>query len=148
MPQLIRLPSFKREVEYLVEQAKQIHERGVCWNEMAIAYRTRFIAEQVYQQFQQASVPVEWVNRDSNSRFYKPGENSIKLLTMHASKGLEFPVVLIPGIGYLPDQRNRVEEEARLLYVAMTRAIDQLVMTYHQPSEVVKRVERALGNVG
>ncbi len=66
--------------------------------------------------------------------FDYPDEASIKLMTMHSSKGLEFPVVFIPGVSFMPHEYNTPEEEARLLYVAMTRAIEQLIMTCDRAS--------------
>ncbi len=44
-------------------------------------------------------------------------------------------------VGYLPNQYSTPEEEARLLYVAMTRAIDQLIMTCDRDSEFVKKIQ-------
>lgn len=144
MPELIRLPSFKHEVDYLTERVQQFYERGTPWNEMAIVYRSKFMGERIYQQLQQAQVPVEWVNATSASRHFNLAEPSIKLITMHSSKGLEFPVVFIPGVGYLPNQYSTVQEETRLFYVAMTRAIDQLVLTCDRDSEFVSKVGAAL----
>ncbi|MHC5718765.1 MAG: 3'-5' exonuclease, partial [Nostoc sp.] len=68
-------------------------------------------------------------------------------ITMHSSKGLEFPVVLIPGIGFMPHEYNTPEEEARLLYVAMTRAMEQLILTSDRSSEFTSRLETVLGKV-
>lgn len=76
----------------------------------------------------------------------------VKLLSMHASKGLEFSVVFIIGMneGVLPHQRSinekMVSEERRLCYVSMTRARHRLAMSYRvhqdkkslQPSRFLK----------
>lgn len=48
---------------------------------------------------------------------------------MHASKGLEFPVVVLPGVGQLPEPDEDPEEEARIFYVAATRATHRLIVT-------------------
>jgi DNA helicase-2/ATP-dependent DNA helicase PcrA len=63
--------------------------------------------------------------------------NSVTMMTLHSSKGLEFPVIFIAGMemGLFPLQRNfadnsELEEERRLLYVGMTRAEENLYLTY------------------
>ncbi|AHG60968.1 Rep [Buchnera aphidicola str. G002 (Myzus persicae)] len=63
-------------------------------------------------------------------------EDKVQLMTLHASKGLEFPSVFIIGMceGILPNHKsindNNIEEERRLTYVGITRAKKQLFFTY------------------
>lgn len=64
-------------------------------------------------------------------------KNAITLMTLHAAKGLEFPVVFIIGMeeGLFPHSRSlmdrgELEEERRLCYVGMTRAKEKLYLTY------------------
>jgi len=64
--------------------------------------------------------------------FYDPTADAIALLTIHASKGLEFPCVFLIGTeeGILPSARGDEAEEKRLFYVAATRARERLEITH------------------
>lgn len=69
----------------------------------------------------------------------KENQNGITLMTLHAAKGLEFPIVFIVGMeeGIFPHSRSlwekeQLEEERRLCYVGITRAKEMLYLTYAQ----------------
>jgi superfamily I DNA/RNA helicase len=66
---------------------------------------------------------------------WKPNIEAVNLMTLHASKGLEFNCVFIAGCedGLMPyslNQTSNTEEEQRLLYVGMTRAKNYLFLTH------------------
>ncbi|HYT86196.1 MAG TPA: 3'-5' exonuclease [Burkholderiales bacterium] len=72
----------------------------------------------------------------TDTDFYDPRADRVSLLTLHAAKGLEFPVVFIVGLedGILPLHWSEPDdaalaEERRLFYVGMTRAKDRLILS-------------------
>ncbi|MDP3816119.1 DNA helicase II [Pseudomonas sp.] len=81
-------------------------------------------------------------------------EDSVQLMTLHSAKGLEFPQVFLVGMeeGLFPhkmslEEPGRLEEERRLAYVGITRAMSKLVITYAETrrlygSETYNKVSR------
>ncbi len=85
----------------------------------------------------------------SGSKVYS--QDAVQLMTMHASKGLEFPVVFIYGVneGRIPLRNSAsdidIDEERRLFYVGMTRAQDELILlTSGTPSLFIADTEEQL----
>jgi len=80
---------------------------------------------------------LEYVALISDIDLYKKQEDVVTVMTLHSAKGLEFPVVFITGFeeGIFPHSRSvhnseELEEERRLCYVGMTRAMERLYLTY------------------
>ncbi len=88
-------------------------------------------------------------------------EDCVQLMTLHSAKGLEFPVVFMCGVeeGLFPhymvqEDPTKIEEERRLCYVGMTRAMEKLFLTYaesrrlhgkevfHRPSRFIKDIPK------
>ena len=59
---------------------------------------------------------------------FDPASDTIKVITMKVSKGLELPVVALPGVGHMPAKGKAEEEAAGVFYVAATRATQRLVI--------------------
>jgi superfamily I DNA/RNA helicase len=83
----------------------------------------------------------------TDTDIYDSQAEKVILMTMHAAKGLEFPIIFITGCenGYLPFEksdkgRNDINEERRLFYVAMTRAKKRLYLTYAKKRRIYGKV--------
>ena len=72
--------------------------------------------------------------RDYESEVESKQKQEVQLMTMHAAKGLEFPIVFVIGVeeDLIPHHKlgSDISEERRLFYVGVTRAKEQLIMTH------------------
>ena len=59
---------------------------------------------------------------------FDPSQDRIKVVTLHVSKGLEFPVVALVGVGHMPAKGEDEREGARLFCVAAARATQRVVI--------------------
>lgn len=124
-PLVIKLPSLREEAEYIAQHLKAAHASGTPWHDMAVIYHDyAAVGKEVLATLRRLRIPVTY---HSDIQFAED-EQTVKFLTMHSCKGLEFPMVAIPGVGLLGIDEKRKEEDARLLYVAMTRATRELVV--------------------
>jgi superfamily I DNA/RNA helicase len=137
-PKLIRARCLADEAKQIALELKSLNAGGRAWRDMAVLFCAHFIGDEVVKALQQANIPFERLEKGS-SRKYKAGEDSVKVMTMHASKGLEFPVVAIAGLGHMPYRPDQEADDARLLYVAMTRATERLVLTASKASVFVQK---------
>jgi len=124
-PVVIRLPSLREESVKIAELLSAAHEEGHAWGDMAIICRHYSEMERCAAVLRHRQLPHE-VRKGSGT--FNPLADTIKLLTMHASKGLEFPVVALSGVGQMPEEGQDEAEEARLFYVAATRATQRLLI--------------------
>jgi superfamily I DNA/RNA helicase len=128
-PQVIALPNLRVELQYITGHLQQLRSEGLRWSDMAVLYRTVDVGDAAIHQLQKSGIPSQWVGTRAPQSALRPMEDSVKVITFHSSKGLEFPVIAIPGVGRPSRHVKDAKEEARLLYVAMTRAVDRLVLT-------------------
>ncbi|CAN5151678.1 nuclease-related domain-containing DEAD/DEAH box helicase [soil metagenome] len=125
-PLIIRLPSLRDEAAKVATLLSAAHQEGHAWGDMAVICRRYDEMDACAQALGRWKLPHE-VRQGTGS--FHPNEDTIKVLTMHASKGLEFPVVALVGVGRMPAAGEDEQEEARLFYVGATRATQRLVIT-------------------
>jgi superfamily I DNA/RNA helicase len=108
--------------QFITGEIAAIHGAGRRYQEVAVLVRGKTELAYVRAELRRGGIPY--------------GKDGVHVMTLHAAKGLEFPVVYLPGIdeGILPHWNatnagsDSVEEERRLLYVGVTRAAEQLTL--------------------
>ncbi|HCD9752273.1 NERD domain-containing protein/DEAD/DEAH box helicase [Pseudomonas aeruginosa] len=144
-PELIHCASERKEWQCLVERIRDAQAHGRALSDIAIVYRHHTQGQRAERALQEAGIPcASGLSTQGRASLYGASD-SVKLVSMHSSKGLEFGLVLIPGLHEMPRTNEDESDEARLLYVAMTRAIDRLVMTYREGTGFTGRVAEAIG---
>jgi hypothetical protein len=125
-PLIIRLPNPGEEPARIADLLANAHQEGHAWGDMAVLCRKISQLDDVARALKARKLPHQ-VRKSSGG--YDPVADNIKVMTMHASKGLEWPVVALAGVGQMPGEGEDEKEEARLFYVAATRGTQKLLIT-------------------
>lgn len=127
---------YEQEAAYIVRFFRHMHdEQEIPWSDMCVTCLSGWMGEILQAGFAAAGIPHHWLGSAQAKKRFESKDPSVKLMTMHSSKGLEFPVVAVSGVGHLPGNHLNNQEAAKLLYVAMTRATEKLLLTTNRETE-------------
>jgi len=124
-PLIINLPSLRDEAYAIADSLRAAHNEGHAWGDMAVLCRDWHTINLCADALHQRGLPFRVRERPGD---FQPAADHIHVMTMRVSKGLEFPVVALPGVGHMPAPGEAEKDEARLFYVAATRATQRLVL--------------------
>ncbi|TAK99752.1 MAG: DNA helicase II [Aquabacterium sp.] len=119
-PRVFFLSSPQAEIDKIVDLMAAAHREGHAWADMAVLCRAHWQVEKCKQALHDRGFPI---TEDISSDDFV---DAISVMTMHVSKGLEFPVVALCGVGGMPVQGTNEKDEAKVFYVAATRATNKL----------------------
>ena len=146
VPELVRAANEREELAAIVQHIRDEQARGRRLDDIALVYRHKWHGEQLQQALQAAGIASKLADDQGKATLFVV-KDCVKLLTMHSSKGLEFPLVIIPFLGQLPKTGEDEAHEARLLYVAMTRATERLLMVHSADSVFSARIRVSINEV-
>jgi hypothetical protein len=124
-PLIVRLPSLRAEATRVAELLGSAHQEGHAWGDMAIICRHHSEIDECAGVLRQRGLPHQ-VRKGASS--FHPAADTIKVLTMHTSKGMDCPVVALVGAGHMPVPGEDECEEAKLFYVGATRSTHKLII--------------------
>ncbi|HQS32378.1 MAG: DNA helicase II [Polaromonas sp. 24-62-144] len=122
-PIIIKLPTLREEAFAIADHLASAHNEGFAWGDMAILCADWNTMDLCADALAQRKLPHRVRKRSGD---YQPSADAIQVMTMKVSKGLEFPVVALPGVGHMPAPGEDEKEAARVFYVAATRATHKL----------------------
>jgi hypothetical protein len=143
LPVLVEARDALQEAALLAERIEAALAAGTAPDDVAVLCRTKALMRPVAQALAQRGIPLQSMNA-MGFRHFDWSRPSVKLLTLHSAKGLEFGLVCVAGLQALPMHDEALEDAVRLLYVAMTRATRELVLSASGESAVVRQVRAAL----
>lgn len=141
-PEVKTFNSYEEEAGYIADIFKKMHdEHEIPLSDMCVIYRSNWMGEKLHSKLTSIGVPCQWLGDSQAKKQFKSSADSVKLMTMHSSKGLEFPMVAVSGVGNMPADGEETVSAAKLLYVAMTRSTKKLLLTGHKETEFLSRLE-------
>lgn len=148
MPELLPCRDARDEAAAIAKRIQGALQEGASPNDFGVVCRSRRLANLVASKLVQEQVPCTLASDDAKRHLFS-GPAAVKVMTIHSSKGLEFETVFIPGLCEIADDEGAeaLTKEARLLYVAMTRALNRLVILHHRSTAMADRVRNAIADV-
>jgi len=117
------------EFDYVMRCVNKWMDAGHRPNEIAILVPGNKMAENLAERLNKAGIPNLCLVGKNNKAAYDPGQPLVTVLTIHSSKGLEFETVILAGVENIQFVAKELVDQVRLVYVGMTRAKSQLLVT-------------------
>ncbi|WP_407270371.1 transcriptional repressor LexA [Radiobacillus sp. PE A8.2] len=137
----------QQQLDFLIEEITSLHN-DYSYRDICLVAREKRIIESTATSLEGAGIPCELLNTNEP----KFAADTVKLITMHSIKGLEFKVIFLINLdeGVIPnnaqgmDDEETLTEERKLMYVGMTRANELLYMSsVNRPSCFIREIDNS-----
>jgi len=152
-PLVKKTSSFHDEARSIANEIKRLHDiENIDYSQIAVFYRVKQMSipyvKILINTFKKHGIPYYWISENFESkRRFDRNESTVKISTVESAKGLEFKVVFVCNLDSFPllIGDNDLQHEARLLYIAMTRAMERLYLSYSGRSVFTEYLEEMGG---
>lgn len=151
-PLIKKFRNLREEMNFVAKSITFLHrEKNIPFHDIVILYRvknshhTSYIDE-IKDSLVQHELPFTWITESPEAkRNFNRDEATVKISTIDSAKGLDFRAVFIVNVENMPFPLEEVEErEVSLLYIAMTRALEWLFLTYSGESKFTQYLDKVL----
>ena len=129
-----------QEIEYAVRCLKAWNSKGKAWKDMAVLYPGGAAGKLMAAALKKERIPCVWLASSEFKKRYDPNSESINVMPIPSSKGLEFDTVIILDSSYQSsfqeDDDVDLAGDVRRMYVGLTRAQERLLVSHHRRNQM------------
>ncbi|MGC1404421.1 MAG: 3'-5' exonuclease, partial [Thermodesulfobacteriota bacterium] len=160
VPELPRFRTREEVEDFILKEILNLLKLGECRrSEIAIlyddklygpegfSYQGKEVPRRILKKLESAGIPVNWVSQNVRSKeLFDITTDRVSLISIHSAKGLDFDLVYLVGVDQVIPTDETRKRLIRLLYVAITRAKQRLVIPYVEETEIITRLKACLTN--
>lgn len=145
-PKVLECGDLRDEARAMASEVARLVSGGVDVKDIAVMYGHRDLQDELWSECRRRDLPYFHIQHKGGKRSEDRRDlamrvrDKVRVSTIHGLKGLEFSRIVIGGVNrtYVPDTPNEEQTDAakRLVYVGMTRAMDELVITYSGEGQI------------
>lgn len=150
-PQLIHCPDLGCQVARTVELIQRLKDDGYSPRNAMVLYRWANVRgapllQPLLSRLDEVKIPYQWITEDNTKKAtFQWAEESVKISTVHSAKGMDAPAVILIGAEtFLSKDSSSLDDEEKLMYVALTRAREILTVLYTHEDGLVPRLQSAM----
>jgi hypothetical protein len=144
VPVLRRFNNVQAELHAVVEKVNELRAEARRLRDIVVIGRQWWPLEKLRGLLVDAGIPAVLTKERSREEKH---DDAVTLTTLHSSKGLEFPVVLLVTLHLLDAREEQFADEIRLLYVGMTRATHELHLSASGLNPIVDSIDQAVARL-
>ncbi len=152
-PVLKKFTSISGEIDYTLRCIQQRHKKGQSWRDIVVLYPVKWVGRKLSEKLKANNIPHDLISSSQSKKNYRPDSDHVTLMPIPSSKGLEFDTVVIIHSSFShvlnknmndPSEEERnseIADDFRRLYVGMTRAKKNLLVTYSKENLISQALE-------
>jgi superfamily I DNA/RNA helicase len=145
-PEVLQCADVDAEADAITERILTAHASGIPWSQIAVLYGSQKPwVFAIMRRLGALDIPFLWVSKNGlTKRQVIEAGDVVRIATLQGLKGLEFSRVLVCGVNDIYDPGGTDDDTRRkVVYVAMTRAMDELVMTVSGTGPIGQAIQSA-----
>ena len=133
----------KAQIDKAVQTIHDMQQAGFAFRNVLILYKSRTlnrypIVDRLLARLEKEAIPCDWITEKKST--FDWHADTVKISTVHSAKGMDCPVVIILGAEGFNEGLEGEEDDIKLLYVAMTRAREFLMILYSEETGLVPAI--------